>query len=662
LFFVLPAITALAAGGFVVQRVVVGEIARRAVASLAPALDATVALYNDRAEALDSRVRASLGLTEFAELLRDGDRSEVSVFLRQKLRDAENLDFIIAYDAEGKQLAYEHLDGEFVPGVEEPSLEEVLASTGGVGARFNRTAEIPVRVSGRGQVGSVIGGFWVDRGLLTGASQANVNLSLVADGRVFASTADLAGPEQIDLSFEGTFQAELDGAAEAEARALEGDRSIMASTPTEPVDALSRRVLMSMLGLLLLALVGMTLLAHLLARLVTQPLEELAEGAKAIAENRFEHRIVTPSNDEVGQLAGAFNDMSDRLKDTITQLQSSRDQLQRTVRRAGETMRSTHDMHQMLDSILNTAVDAVQADAGALWRFTPTRKELYIATSVSLDSGSLERVQVGQGIVGHVAERAARLLLPASEAGPRPAAGEPGAPVVLALPLYSRDRVTGVLAIYRDDIDKPFADEDLDTVVFLAEQGGAAIENVQLHEETKRLSLTDGLTGIWNRRFFTMQFRQVLATATRFERPFSVLMMDLDFFKQVNDTYGHQRGDAILIEFAQRVTGAVREVDTFARYGGEEFICLLSETDQSGALITAGKICELIRNEPFESAGEGPISLSVSIGVASHPEHGDSFKTLVEAADRALYSAKESGRDKVVVANPPPASQLKLAT
>ena len=147
-----------------------------------------------------------------------------------------------------------------------------------------------------------------------------------------------------------------------------------------------------------------------------------------------------------------------------------------------------------------------------------------------------------------------------------------------------------VLAFYRRDIGRRFTREDLDTMTFLVEQGGVAIENVLLHEEAQRLSITDGLTGTWNRRYLYMQFKQVLATAQRFDRPFSVLMLDLDNFKDINDNYGHQRGDAILVEFSHRVSTMLREVDTFARYGGEEFVCLLSETDEAGALTTAEKI------------------------------------------------------------------------
>jgi diguanylate cyclase (GGDEF)-like protein len=138
-------------------------------------------------------------------------------------------------------------------------------------------------------------------------------------------------------------------------------------------------------------------------------------------------------------------------------------------------------------------------------------------------------------------------------------------------------------------------------------------------------------------------------------------MMDLDHFKEVNDNYGHQRGDAVLIEFVQRTTRLVREVDTFARYGGEEFICLLAETDTQGAVTTAQKIREAIKAESYGSRGERAIDLTVSIGVATYGEHGESYNDLVEAADRALYTAKQAGRDRVAVAGEGP-SPLKLAT
>jgi diguanylate cyclase (GGDEF)-like protein len=662
LFFVLVVILPLAAAGFVVQRVVVGEISRRAVLSLGPAIDATVAMYNDRLEGLDLRVRTATSSRRLAQVLQSGDRAEAGQFLERRLLGAYHLNFLIAADARGRPLAFEASPASFLPGFDAPTMNELVSADPGVGTGFVKTSPIPVEVPGEGRVGTVSGGLWLDRSLLGNPSSSDVKLSLVAGNRLIASTAALESVTDIDIRTDEAFDADIDGDSRARAEPLEGDLSVVASTSTSPMKALSRRVVTSMLFLLFLALAGISVLAYLLARLITQPLEDLSRGAGAIAEGRFDYRIKARSKDEVGQLAAAFNNMASRLEDTITQLSSSRDQLQRAVRRVGETLRSTHDMTRMLESTLNTAVDAVQADAGALWRFTPTRTDLYAGPVSGFEPASLGRVQVGEGIVGLVAERSTNILLPTDDGGPRTAGGEPEAPVMIAIPLFSQDRIMGVLAVYRNDPERTFTQEDLDTVIFLAEQGGVAIENVQLHEEARRLSLMDGLTGIWNRRYFQMQFRQVLATATRFERPFSILMLDLDFFKRVNDTYGHQRGDAILIEFAHRVNGTLREIDTFSRYGGEEFICLLSETDVEGARTTAEKICEVIRNETFGAIGEEPIALTVSIGVASHPEHGNSYRSLVEAADKALYEAKENGRNRVVVARKGPSSQLKLAT
>ena len=662
LFFVLIVILPLAAAGFLVQRVVVGEISRRAVLSLAPALDATVAMYNDRIDGLDQRVRAAIESPRLARVLRSEDRAEVGRFLEQRLSGVYQLNFLVATSDDGELLAFESTPSAFLPGVEAPGRRELAVADAGVGAGFVKSVSIPVEVPGKGEVGRVTGGLWLDRSLLLDTSTSDIKLSLVAGDRVIASTAPLESTTTVNIRTDEPFDTDIAGEARARAEPLDGDVAVLASTSTSPIDTLSRRVATSMLVLLVLALVGTSVLAYLLARLITQPLEDLSEGADAIAEGRFDYRIQARSKDEVGRLATAFNNMASRLEDTITQLSSSRDQLQRAVRRVGETMRSTHDMTSMLESTLNTAVDAVQADAGALWRFTPTRTDLYAGPVSGFDPESLGSVGVGEGIVGLVAERSTNVLLPTDDGGPRTASGEPVAPVMIAIPLFSQDRVTGVLAVYRNDIDRPFSQEDMDTVIFLAEQGGVAIENVQLHEEARRLSLMDGLTGIWNRRFLQMQFRQVLATATRFERPFSLLMLDLDFFKRVNDTYGHQRGDAILIEFAHRVNDTLREIDTFARYGGEEFTCLLSETDVEGARTTAEKICEVIRSRPFGAVGEEPISLTVSIGVASYPEHGNSYRSLVEAADKALYEAKENGRNKVVVAHKGSSSQLKLAT
>jgi diguanylate cyclase (GGDEF)-like protein len=126
-------------------------------------------------------------------------------------------------------------------------------------------------------------------------------------------------------------------------------------------------------------------------------------------------------------------------------------------------------------------------------------------------------------------------------------------------------------------------------------------------------------------------------------------MLDIDHFKLVNDRFGHQRGDEVLVEFRNRVTGSVRDIDTFARYGGEEFVLILPETNLEGGLAVAEKLRAATHRTPFCDDG---IRLTVSIGVACFPEHATATEELLRAADEALYEAKLQGRDRVVTAGP----------
>ena len=153
---------------------------------------------------------------------------------------------------------------------------------------------------------------------------------------------------------------------------------------------------------------------------------------------------------------------------------------------------------------------------------------------------------------------------------------------MLAVPVRSMGNVIGVVALY-DRIDgRAFERADEDALRTLAGQASIAIDNVQLHQEAQRLSTTDALTGLWNFRYLSMSLAREIERSTRFDRPLAVLMLDLDHFKQVNDTHGHARGDSVLRELAHRVQEQIREVDTFARYGGEEFVVVLPETTRRG--------------------------------------------------------------------------------
>jgi diguanylate cyclase (GGDEF)-like protein len=276
---------------------------------------------------------------------------------------------------------------------------------------------------------------------------------------------------------------------------------------------------------------------------------------------------------------------------------------------------------------------------------TPSREELVLAAAQGLPDVPLDlRIAVGSGISGRVAQTGDGTKGFVEE----PAPGEPAGASVIAVPLKSSGTVIGVLDLFGT---ADFGDDDLATIRTFASQATVAVDNVLLHEEAQRLSITDGLTGVWNYRYFTLTVSKEIERAARFARPLALLMLDLDHFKAVNDSFGHQRGDAVLVELASRIRGEVRDVDTVARYGGEEFVVVLPETGPEGAAQLAERICAAVRRKPFGEPGVPPVHLTVSAGAAVFPTHGLSASALLAAADGALYDAKHGGRDTWRIAN-----------
>jgi len=175
---------------------------------------------------------------------------------------------------------------------------------------------------------------------------------------------------------------------------------------------------------------------------------------------------------------------------------------------------------------------------------------------------------------------------------------------------------------------------------------GAAIFDLEAsRRRIEELSRTDELTGLWNRRFFWELAEDALRLAARHHYPVSVLMMDLDRFKTINDRHGHQTGDAVLEAAARVLHAAIRKTDVLARYGGEEFVLLMPHTGGGEALWQ----CERLRRELAARGGEGLPRVTISIGVAASDRHGHDLDRLLVAADRALYQAKDQGRDCCVL-------------
>lgn len=162
-----------------------------------------------------------------------------------------------------------------------------------------------------------------------------------------------------------------------------------------------------------------------------------------------------------------------------------------------------------------------------------------------------------------------------------------------------------------------------------------------------KLATTDGLTELYNHRYFQEQMIQQIENAKRYNSVFSLIIIDIDYFKKFNDTFGHQSGDAVLRQVAQKLKKNVRATDFVCRYGGEEMSIILPNTDRDEVLVTANKICQTIAEKPFKLANDKESNVTISLGVATYPQDGHTPTELIENADKRLYFAKENGRNQV---------------
>jgi len=196
-----------------------------------------------------------------------------------------------------------------------------------------------------------------------------------------------------------------------------------------------------------------------------------------------------------------------------------------------------------------------------------------------------------------------------------------------------------------DDTSRIWADNELLLLHTVADQLVVAVNQAHLFAQMQQQALTDALTGCYNRRSFELQLERDLRLATRLGQPLSLIMLDFDNFKNINDEAGHEAGDSALCMLADSLRAELRSVDTAARYGGDEFVIILPQADTEGALLVAERL--RVRVEEMQVPGFGKVTSS--FGVATFPNHASSRDTLVVAADRALYRSKNAGRNRVTV-------------
>ncbi|HVH62225.1 MAG TPA: GGDEF domain-containing protein [Candidatus Dormibacteraeota bacterium] len=303
-----------------------------------------------------------------------------------------------------------------------------------------------------------------------------------------------------------------------------------------------------------------------------------------------------------------------------------------------------------LEEVLNVALThagrIMGAVAGAMYLVRPGKTELFREASYNLSNrarGSVRKVDeeplkstltVMRPRVADLDERSA----PGLEAGGHPQHA-------LVVPIQRSGQLMGAMELYLTAI-RDLSEDQVDLLNGVASQAAIAIVHAQLFEAQEENALTDELTKLLNRRALAQRFLQEMQHARRHRESIAVLMIDIDHFKEVNDTYGHLNGDAVLAELAKILTSGARESDVCARYGGEEFALVLPQTEASGA----NTLAERIRAKVAAATFPGGLKLTISVGVAATAD-ASLFTQLTDRADQALYAAKQGGRNQVRVAD-----------
>jgi diguanylate cyclase (GGDEF)-like protein len=393
-----------------------------------------------------------------------------------------------------------------------------------------------------------------------------------------------------------------------------------------------------------LILVGFLAFAFFFAVLVLRSLQRqigaFLQAARQLGTGDFTVEVPTAGHDEFAALGDEFNKMSRELAERLEELNQERARLQEAMRRIGETFAANLDREGLLEIVVKTAVDGVNAEAGR-------------ASVRQSATAPLEQV-THMGRVEELEEAIRAAEANVLETG-EPCEANVDGVAALSHPLRLGDepqgRVSGVVSVARSN--RAFTSPERELFDYLAEQAAVSIENVGLHETVERQAVTDELTGLFNRRRFQEAMVTEVERSRRFGQAVGLVLLDLDDFKAVNDTYGHQQGDLVLREVARVLRERSPSTDEPARYGGEELAVVLPGTDLEGAYNLAERVRAGIEELVLPLLeGDGELRVTASFGVATLPGSADDIRGLVAAADEALYRAKRAGKNRTVRAEP----------
>ena len=321
-----------------------------------------------------------------------------------------------------------------------------------------------------------------------------------------------------------------------------------------------------------------------------------------------------------------------------------------------KALTSSLDLDSILQTIMEKMAEYFRPDTWSLLMVDEEREELYFAIAVGSASEALKnvRLKVGEGIAGWVAKHGEQLVVPDVMNDPRFAKRIDDVTKwetrsIICVPLRSKHRVLGVIQLV-NVTPEHFNDQEVFFLQSLCDYAAIAIENARSVEKIQELTITDDCTGLYNARHLYKTLETEVYRSSRFGYEFSVVFIDLDHFKQVNDTHGHLVGSKLLAEIGYLVKAQLRLIDFAFRYGGDEFVVLLPQTGKDQALNVAKRLRDTLRTSIFCKEEGLNLNVRASMGMATYPHDAKTPHDIIRQADEMMYLVKNTTRDNIGVA------------
>ncbi len=398
----------------------------------------------------------------------------------------------------------------------------------------------------------------------------------------------------------------------------------------------------------------MVVIIILLSLIITNKLQKIVAVFNKMAEGDFSVRAPVNSGDEIGQLAAGFNKMAGKLEETRAELDRRLLEIY-ALYNVSKTLNTSFETEQLLIRLVEDI--SVHMDIDRMMILLPNKEftRLEVASHTGFTDEEIKQASpsIHKGIYALILSAGISRIIENVENDVTILPDDLFSPDIgslVAVPFLRRGTVLGLICAFRNK-PKQFQFSDLKLFNSVAEHLAIAMENARLFEKTKQMAITDGLTGLYNKRFFLEIIHSEVERAKRCEHDLSFIIMDIDNFKHYNDTNGHPAGDTLLKALSELIKGVIRKVDIPCRYGGEEFVIILPETSKLDAKNVAEKLVSIINVYHFDHASSQPLGfISVSMGLATFPQDGSDEEMLIVKADKALYKAKISGKNRVVLA------------